>query len=553
MTTATALRVACAQLNTIVGDLAGNVERVLQAAQRAHAAGAHLLVCPEMTITGYPAEDWLLRESFCRDAQAALEQLQARLAQSAPGLAVVVGSVSPNPTAAGMQNTLLVLQDGQCRLRYAKHHLPEYGVFDETRVFVAGQSPGAVLEVAGVTVGFAVCEDLWFADTAQYLKKAGAQLVVSIHASPYERNKCAARHSSVIAHTAREGLPLIYVNLVGGQDELVFDGNSFVTDATGVVRWRMAGFEEDFVCVDDALWLGHTHEKPAPLADEIHALYQALVVAVRDYVQKSGFRDVTLGLSGGVDSALVAAIAVDALGKEHVHAIGMPSRFTSQLSLDLAEQLAANLGIDYVVRSIEPVFEAYGKLLAEDFAGKASDLTEENLQARIRGMILMAHSNKFGRLVLTTGNKSESAVGYSTLYGDTAGAFAPLRDVLKTDVWALCRYINRLAGCERIVEAIIDRAPSAELRAGQTDAQSLPEYAVLDAIIAQYVQEGKSVEQIVDSGIDAAVVERIVGLIHRNEYKRRQCPVGPKVSAVAFGRDWRFPMTCGYRPRRTGR
>ena len=542
--------IACAQLNTTVGDFAGNVERIVLAAQRALAQGARMLVCPEMTVTGYPAEDWLLREDFCLAAQNAIRALQERLLAVAPGLTVVVGGVRlVHGKRRAARNTLFVLAADATVHTYDKRHLPEYGVFDEGRVFEAGEGV-LVLEVAeGLKAGFAICEDLWFEDVAQELKAAGADFIVSINASPWEKKKRADREATVIGHAAAVGLPLIYVNLTGGQDELVFDGHSFASDAAGRVVMRMGVAEETGGVIDaHALVSGslpalEAESAQSPDEQSLAELYDMLVVAVRDYVHKNGFKQVVLGLSGGVDSALVASIAADALGKENVLAVMMPTRFTGDLSLTLAQRCAENLGIDYVVRAVEPLFAAFMGVLKDDFAGRPWSEAEENLQARVRGTLLMAYSNKFGRLVLTTGNKSESAVGYSTLYGDTAGAYAPIKDVLKTEVWALCREINRREGFERVPEEVSTRPPSAELREGQLDQDSLPAYEVLDRIISAYVEEGQSQEAIASSGIDAAVVERVVGLIHRNEYKRRQCPVGPKVSAVAFGRDWRFPMT----------
>ena len=544
MTEKKPLRIAAAQINCTVGDFDGNCRRVLEAARRAREAGAHLLACPEMAVTGYPAEDWVLRADFRVKCAEAVDALETALKDAAPGLTVVVGGVAEEN--GRLYNALFVL-GGEKRLTYAKRRLPQYGVFDEKRLFTAGETP-LTTKIEGTCVGFAVCEDLWNAGPARELQAAGAGVIVAINASPFETGK-RARREAVVCDRARENaLPVVYVNAVGGQDELVFDGSSFACDSQGNIRRRLAAFEEDFAVIDlTDIENGGAAAADAASHDVHEELYAALVTSVRDFVRKSGFTDVTLGLSGGVDSALVAAIAVDALGAEHVHAVGMPTRFTSDLSLRLGDALAGNLSIDYVVRPIEGAFAAMKETLAADFAGLPEDLTEENLQARIRGMMLMAHANKFGRLVLTTGNKSESAVGYSTLYGDTAGAFAPIRDVLKTDVWELCRTVNRAAGFARIPEEIITRAPSAELRDNQTDQQSLPEYAVLDAVIRAYVEEGKTVAEIVASGMEEPVVRRIVRMIHGAEFKRRQCPIGPKVSRTAFGRDWRFPIVCRHR------
>ncbi len=554
--------IALAQINTVVGDFKGNVEKILDASRKALSQGASLLVCPEMTVTGYPAEDWLLRADFCERAEFWQAQLSARLKEAAPGLCVVYGGV--RTASEGRHNTLFVAGAGDGKdaepFFYDKRHLPEYGVFDEERVFAPGSGVLVVELEGGLKCGFAVCEDLWFEDVAQDLKRAGADFIVSINASPWEKGKRAAREACVAGHAAAAGLPLVYVNLTGGQDELVFDGHSFASDAKGRVVMRMDSSEGLSRLLDArALVAGtlpalETLKAPASTdapvfstADSPEALselYDMLVVAVHDYVVKNGFQKVVIGLSGGVDSALVANIAADALGAQNVLAVMMPTRFTADLSLRLAKTCAENLGIRYVVRAIEPLYAAFMDVLKDDFKGLAWSEAEENLQARIRGTLLMAYSNKFSRLVLTTGNKSESAVGYSTLYGDTAGAYAPIKDILKTEVWALCREVNRRAGFERIPQEIIERPPSAELREGQRDEDSLPPYAVLDAVIAAYVENGRSTEEIAASGAAAPeVVNCVVTLIHRNEYKRRQCPVGPKVSAVAFGRDWRFPMT----------
>ena len=547
MSVSAAYPVVCAQINTIVGDFEGNVKKILDAARRAQAQGARMLVCPEMTVTGYPAEDWLLRKDFCAQCALWIERLREALLRETPGLAVVAGGV--RMTRGGRRNTLYFFAGDGSVQTYDKRHLPEYGVFDEGRVFTPGRRTLVVKLGKRLRAGFAVCEDLWFEDVARQLKQARADFIVSINASPWEKGKRAEREAAVIGNAAAVGLPLIYVNLTGGQDELVFDGHSFASDAEGRVVMRM-GAAEGLAAPVDAVRLAAGDL--APCADSADApvpgtgiseLYDMLVMSVRDYVVKNGFSDVVLGLSGGVDSALAANIAADALGAEHVHAVMMPTRFTADLSLQLAQTCAKNLGIAYCVRPIEPLYRAFMGVLAGDFAGRPWNEAEENLQARVRGTLLMAYSNKFSRLVLTTGNKSESAVGYSTLYGDTAGAFAPIKDVLKTEVWALCREVNRRAGFERIPEAVIERAPSAELREGQLDEQSLPPYAVLDQIIAAYVERGAGIDEIIESGFARETVERVVRLIHRNEYKRRQCPVGPKVSAVAFGRDWRFPMT----------
>ncbi len=536
--------IACAQINPVVGDLRGNKERILLAARRAVARKADILVLPEMALEGYPVEDWAKSTDFAQTVASVRQELLEELQSVAPELTVVFGSIEGGQPKN--YNTLWAVRGAEVLGTKRKACLPQYGVFDEERLFAPGKDP-LVSELFGTKVGFVVCEDLWHEEQERLAKESGAEILIAINASPFETGKRTMRERVVQDHCTQLALPVVYVNCVGAQDELVFDGNSFAMDLGGHVFVRMAAFEEDFV-VFNAAELFENHADEEQKDDEIAELYQALVLAVRDYVRKSGFADVTLGLSGGVDSALVAAIAVDALGAEHVYAVGMPTRFTSQASITEAKKLATNLGIDFNIREIDTLFASFMAFFADDFKGKSWDETEENLQARIRGMILMAYSNKFKRLVLTTGNKSETAVGYSTLYGDTAGAFAVIKDVLKTEVWELCRYVNRKAGYERIPQFIIDRAPSAELREGQTDEASLPPYKVLDAILSDYVNEGDWPEAIVGRGVDEASVKRVIGLIHRNEFKRRQSPLGPKVSNMAFGRDWRYPIVNRFNP-----
>lgn len=533
--------IACAQLNTVVGDFEGNTRKILEAARQAASMGAQMLVCPEMSVTGCPAEDWLLREDFCKMAQAWLESLPVRLAAQAPGLTVVVGSVQA--ARSGRKNALYVFKDGELLGTCGKRHL-ESGVFDESRVFNSARRLLVLKLAKKLRVGFVVGADAFEDDCLTELKSAGADIVVCAAASAWCKGGRRQREAAAADCASRAGLPLVYVNMSGAQDELVFDGHSFACADSGEVVMRMPSESTVGGLIDaHALAAGKLAcVKQLPCSGPAE-LYDMLVLAVRDYVYKNGFKSVVLGLSGGVDSALVAAIAADAVGRENVLAVMMPTRFTADLSLELAQKCAKNLGISFVTRPIEPLFSAFMELLKDDFAGRKWSEAEENLQARIRGTLLMAYSNKFARLVLTTGNKSESAVGYSTLYGDTAGAFAPIKDVLKTEVWALCREVNARAGFERIPQAIIDRAPSAELREGQIDEQSLPRYSILDQIIAAYVEKGRSIDEIVKSGFERAVVERVVRLIHRSEYKRRQCPIGPKISRAAFGGDWRFPIT----------
>ena len=533
------LRIAFFQMNPTVGDLSGNVAKMLEAGEKARAQGANLLVTPEMSLVGYPAEDWLLRDDFCDKAQAALNELAKRAT-----LPMLVGSVFTDEEGC-RRNALFFLRDGGVKASYFKHHLPEYGVFDEARIFTAGSDP-CVIEINGVKLGLAICEDLWYSDVAQQARAAGANILISVNASPYELGKASQREAVVIANAARAGLSLCYVNCSGGQDELIFDGGSFASDADGRVVFRLPRFEENLAIFDVQTFCSGKVVADTEV-DKSEELFEALTLATRDYVRKNGFSKVVLGLSGGIDSAVVAAVASSALGAENVLAVMMPTRFTADLSLEEAKTLAASLGIDYVVRPIEKLFASFGEVLAEDFAGLAWSVAEENLQARIRGTLLMAYSNKFNRLVLTTGNKSETAVGYSTLYGDTAGAFAVIKDLYKTEVWALARAINKKAGREVIPESIIVRPPSAELREGQVDQETLPPYDVLDAFLGAYVEGKEPVAgAAVAAGCNLKEAERIARLVHRNEYKRRQSPIGPKVTRLAFGRDWRFPITSHY-------
>lgn len=535
------LKLALWQMNSTVGDFVGNAAKIQKAAQRVQREGAGLLLTPEMSLVGYPAEDWILRDNFCEKAKVALNRLAETLKDSIP---VLVGTVWKDESGV-RRNALAFLRNGRVEALYFKQHLPEYGVFDEPRVFTAGDRP-VVIEVAGVRLGLAICEDLWHSDVVVQTVAAGAEVILSANASPFEVGKGAERERVILPSLKEHHIPLVYVNAVGGQDELVLDGAGFAADAEGTVFLRQKAFAEDLLLVSVEK-LTQTHESVVPPEGEqerLASLYEALKLALTDYVHKNGFQQVVVGLSGGIDSALVATIAADALGPQNVLAVMMPTRFTADLSFDLAKQLVTNLGIPYVVRPIEDLFKGYQTLLANDFAGKAWDVTEENLQARIRGTVLMAYANKFRRLVITTGNKSETAVGYSTLYGDTAGAFALIKDVYKTDVWVLARWINRERGREVIPEALINRPPSAELREGQLDEGTLPKYAVLDAVLKAYVDEQRSAEEAAAAaGCDRAVAERVVRLVHRNEYKRRQSPVGPKLSGRSFGRDWRYPMT----------
>jgi NAD+ synthase (glutamine-hydrolysing) len=537
------LTVVMAQIDPLVGDIDGNARAILDATRRAVAEhDAHVVVFPELVLSGYPPEDLLLRPSVGLRVARALERLRAEL----PPVWVLIGY--PRPGERGLENVAAFLYGGDRVAEYAKMELPNYEVFDEKRYFVAGSAP-CVVDIAGFRVGVTVCEDIWHERPAALAVAAGAELLLNINASPFHAGKHAERIDAVAARARAHGVPVLYVNLVGGQDELVFDGGSFAVDGAGRLVARAPHFEECLLPVlvgrdpSGALQVtGEVHPEPEHLA----MVYMALVTGVRDYVRKNRFRGVVLGLSGGIDSALTLAIAVDALGATRVEAVMMPFRYTAQMSLEDAAEEAAALGVAYRVISIEPMYEAFAQALAGEFAGLAADVTEQNLQARCRGVLLMAISNKKGSLVLTTGNKSEMAVGYSTLYGDMAGGFDVLKDVPKTLVFELARYRNRLG--QVIPERVIRRAPSAELAPGQKDEDNLPPYAVLDRILERYVERDMSANAVVAEGFDADTVARVVRLVDLNEYKRRQAPVGVRISRKAFGRDRRYPITSGWTP-----
>jgi len=535
------LTVVMAQFDPLVGDITGNARRIIELARQAREQhGADVVVFPELAITGYPPEDLLLRPEVIRQSEASLNEI----AMAAAGVALVIGF--PWASDGHLYNAAAFVVDGAVQAIYAKQCLPNYGVFDEKRYFESGKG-ALVIEYAGVRLGLTICEDIWQPQPAALAKAAGAQLLLNLNASPYHRAKSSERHSVLAARARETGLPVIYVNQVGGQDELVFDGGSMVVDGSGELMQRAPAFTEGLypVTVDvGASVRVHRGAVAEALRDEAE-VYSALVLGTRDYVRKNGFSGVVLGLSGGIDSALTLAIAVDAIGPEGVVAVSMPSRFTADMSNEDAAREAQRLGVEYHVLPIEPAFQSFLSILEPLFAGKSFDTTEENIQARCRGVLLMALSNKSGKLVLTTSNKSETAVGYSTLYGDMAGGFAPIKDVPKTLVYRLAYWRN--AQEPVIPQRVIDRAPSAELRPDQKDQDSLPDYAELDAILEAYVEQDRSVEDIVSAGFERADVERVARLVIVNEYKRRQAAPGVRITPRAFGRDRRYPITSGFK------
>ncbi|MEW6444766.1 MAG: NAD+ synthase [Pseudomonadota bacterium] len=534
-----AVRIALAQVNMTVGDIPGNTERVVHWTRRAvDEYGADLVVFPELALSGYPPEDLVKRSDFMARINQAVERLKVELPH---GIGVVLGL--PEQVDGYRYNSAIVLHDGIVRASYRKQRLPNYGVFDELRYFTPGHEACLIDDFAALTI----CEDIWHAEPIAQAVGEGARVILSLNASPYQSDKPQRREHILRARAVESGRPVVYVNLVGGQDELVFDGGSLVTDATGEVVYRLPAFEEALGCVEvDAdgivTLIEPSRAEPIP---ETAAIYRALVLAVRDYACKNGFDGALLGLSGGIDSALTLALAVDALGPAQVEAVMMPSRYTSDMSQEDAEAQAVALGVRYHVVPIEPSFHAFRQMLSPVLHGLPSGVTNENLQARSRGVVLMALSNASGKLLLTTGNKSEMAVGYATLYGDMAGGFAPLKDVPKTLVYRLAEYRNTLTG--NIPRRVITRPPSAELRPDQKDEDSLPPYPVLDAILEAYVERLEGVDEIVAVGFDEATVRRIVRMVDLAEYKRRQAPPGVKITSRAFGRERRMPITNGFR------
>jgi NAD+ synthase (glutamine-hydrolysing) len=557
------IKVAAAQLNQIIGDFDGNSQRIVAAAKIAVAQGARIVLTPELSLTAYPPEDLLLRPKFFEKCADALAMLAAELANL--DVHVLVGA--PLMRDGKRYNAAIWLHKGAVLGEYFKHELPNYSVFDEDRYFESGSLP-LVVKVDGAHFGVVICEDFWFDAAPRRAKEAHAQVLLALNASPYHTNKQPLRYDVSHDHVSSLKLPFITANLIGGQDELVFDGHSYALHADGTLAAQAKGFEPDLLYVEVQISEDGRADfvktsAQASLASTAAAaarasefalesqVYKALVLGVKDYLSKNGFPSAVLGLSGGVDSALVMAIAVDALGADKVRAVMMPSPYTAEISWIDARDMAKRLGVRYDEKSIVACFDAFKNTLHSEFVGLKEDATEENIQARIRGTLLMALSNKFGSIVLTTGNKSEMAVGYCTLYGDMAGGFAVIKDIPKTLVYRLCQYRN-LLGIEQgigevIPKRIITRPPSAELRADQKDQDSLPPYEVLDAIVQGYMVENRSVDQLIADGLPEDSVRRVVKLMRINEYKRRQSPVGIRVSERAFGRDWRYPITSKYR------
>ena len=536
------LPIGLAQFNFHVGDITGNVRRIVSACEQAKdTLGCRIVVFPELAVTGYPPEDLLFRQDFLEEAESGVTAIAAAVHD----VCVVVGH--PSLDGGFVRNSASVIDGGEIIARYHKRELPNYSVFDEKRYFKSGDE-SCVVSIDGVAVAITVCEDIWHPGPTEDSIAAGAQIILNLNASPFHVHKRAVRENKVVAERARSGrVPIVYVNLVGGQDELVFDGGSFSVNRSGEVVQRSPIFVEHLAsvayCNGDLTAVAS--ESTAGLPEVEESVYQALVTGTRDYVLKNGFQGVVLGLSGGIDSALTMAIAVDALGPERVQAILMPSRYTREISVDDARQEALSLRVEHHTIEIESLVNAYDRELATLFEGYGPDTTEENLQARIRGNLLMAISNKTGRLVLTTGNKSEMAVGYATLYGDMAGGFAVIKDVPKTFVYRLARYRNEISAV--IPDRVITRAPSAELAPDQKDEDSLPPYDVLDPILEAYIEKDQSPTQIVSAGYDAVLVDRVIDLVNRNEYKRRQAPPGVKITQRAFGRDRRYPITSRFR------
>jgi len=540
------IRLAVAQLNFLVGDIEGNADKIIAAcntARQAHHADA--IVFPELTLTGYPPEDLLLRT----DLLLRVSQALARICQQVTDIVIILGL--PLRETQGIRNAAVVIEQGKVVAQYFKQALPNYSVFDEKRYFIAGEA-ACVVAIAGIPTGITICEDVWVEQPVRLSKQAGARWLINLNASPFHMDKDRERHDILRQRIQESGIPMVYANLIGGQDELVFDGSSFAMDAHGKVIWGAPPFAAGIYCldvVDDGVAVQITPQPVSPALMLEDSVYRALVLGVRDYIDKNNFAGVVIGLSGGIDSALTLKIAVDAIGAQRVEAVMMPSRFTATMSLEDAQAQAKTLGVAYQVISIEPLFQVFLETLKEEFRGLAADVTEENIQARCRGVLLMAISNKKRKIVLTTGNKSEMAVGYATLYGDMAGGFDVLKDVPKTWVFRLAKWCNRHGAI--IPQRVIDRPPSAELAADQKDTDSLPPYDILDAILERYVEKDEDAAAIIAAGFDPQTVQRVIGMVDRAEYKRRQAAPGVRITRRAFGRDRRYPITSGFGRGRT--
>ena len=544
--------VALAQLNPHLGDVSANCQKLLQMRERAAAKGADIILTPEMFLAGYPADDLVLRADFMDRIEAAISRLAKATADGGP--AIIVGA--PCRDKDVLYNSAFILDGGKIVARRDKVNLPNYGVFDDKRHFTPGQLQGPVL-LRGMRLGIAVCEDIWFPDLCEMLGETGAEIILSLNASPFENAKTDMRMMHAVSRMTETGLPFVYVNMVGGQDELVFDGSSFALNLGGKIASQMPSFSEGLSLLEVRSQSGTCHltgqiSRPAAAEEDV---WRALTLGVRDYVEKNGFPGVILGLSGGVDSAIVAVLAVDALGPERVRVVMMPSDYTADISLADAEELADNLGLTLETIALRAGMDAFDSMLEASLEGTEMDLTEENIQSRLRGMILMALSNKFGNMVLATGNKSEYAAGYSTLYGDMCGGFAPIKDVWKTEIFKLCEWRNTALprgvlgpDGEVIPRRIITRPPSAELRPDQQDTDSLPPYDILDAILIALTEEMADTDTIVSRGYERETVERVSAMLFRTEYKRFQAAPGPKVTPRAFGRDRRLPLTSGFKP-----
>ncbi len=531
------LKISLAQLNLLVGDIAGNSRKVMDAAIYARdEQGANAVVFPELTLTGYPPEDLLLRSELLER----VEQALAEICQEVTGINIILGY--PRCQDGKLYNAAGVIHNGEIIAEYFKALLPNYSVFDEKRYFEAGEQP-CVVEINGVPVGLTICEDIWYKEPAAKAAENGAKVLINLNASPFHTGKAIEREDLVRKRCRETGLSVVYVNLVGGQDELVFDGGSFVMDASGELVQRAPFYTESQIVAE----FSDASPQKAEISsypDELEGIYNTLVLGVRDYVLKNGFKGAVLGLSGGIDSALTLAIAADALGSENVEVVMMPSRYTSDMSNQDAVKQAKTLGVEHRTIAIEPAFNTFLDMLKEEFAGTEKDATEENIQARCRGIILMAISNKKGKILLTTGNKSEMSVGYATLYGDMAGGFAPIKDVPKLLVYRLAEHCNRER--EIIPRRVIERPPSAELAPDQKDSDSLPPYEILDEILVRYIENDQSVIDIIHAGFDGDTVRRVTRMVDRNEYKRRQAPPGVRITRRAFGRDRRYPITSGF-------